>query len=157
MIVWGERTPLGQIKLYERWREELAEAVPAGERLRISIDRDRNGKFSSLYHLMLGKVVKAINQGPATTDINQIKKWVKLQRGWFDLVPLPAPKDGLTHAIDYKSTAFAKMGESEFHRFAVDTCDLIREKLAPWIADAPEWAEARAIIDSIAPEGDSAA
>lgn len=152
MIVWGERTPLGQIKIYERWREELVEAIPAGERLRISIDRDRNGKFSSLYHLMLGKVAKAINRGPAETDIDRLKQWVKLQRGWFDVVRLPNPRDGLTHAIAYKSTSFAKMGEAEFHQFAVDTCNLIRDTLAPWIADAPEWREARAIIDQIAPE-----
>lgn len=152
MIVWGELTPLGAIRVYGRWREELAEGFRPGERLRISIDRDRNGKFNSLFHLMLGLIAKAINRGPAETDIDRLKQWVKLQRGWFEVKKLPQPINGVDHAIAYKSTSFAKMTESEFHRFAVDTCELIRDQLAPWIADAPEWAEARSIIDSIAPE-----
>ena len=153
MRVWGEMADDGTIRPYGRWRMELAEAgFKPGQRLQINVDRDRNGKFNSLYHLMLSFIVKAINQGPAETDIDRLKQWVKLQRGWFDVVPLPTPRDGLTHVIAYQSTSYATMAEDEFHRFAVDTCDLIRDKLAPWIADAPEWQEARAIIDSIAPQ-----
>lgn len=151
MTVWGELTALGAIKIYGRWREELAESFRPGERLRISVDRDRNGKFNSLAHLCLGLVAKAINRGPATTDIDQLKNWIKLQRGYFDVIDLPTPKDGLTHVIQYHSTSYASMSEGEFHAFMADACDLIREKLAPWIAGAPEWAEARGIIDSIAP------
>lgn len=67
------------------------------------------------------------------------------------MIDLPTPKDGLTHVIQYHSTSYASMSEGEFHAFMADACDLIREKLAPWIAGAPEWAEARGIIDSIAP------
>lgn len=150
MRVWGTITKDGLLEPYAMWRDELS-ALRPGDRLRITVDKDRNGKFSSLFHLMLGLIAKAINRGPANTDIEALKKWIKLKKGWFDVVPLPHPKDGITHVIDYHSTSFAAMGEAEFHRFAIDACELIRTELAPWIGDAPEWREARAIVDSIAP------
>jgi hypothetical protein len=96
--------------------------------------------------------VKAINRGPATTSIDDLKSWVKLKKGWYDLVPLPHPRDGMTHAIAYKSTAFASMGETEFHQFCMDACELIRADLAPWISEAPEWLEIEPIVNSILPE-----
>ena len=151
MRVWGEKTRDGLLKPYAMWGEAL-DVIKPGERLRITVDKDRNGKFSSLFHLMLGLIAKAINRGPAETDIDKLKKWVKLKRGWFDVVPLPAPKDGISHVIDYHSTSFAKMGEDEFRRFCVDACELIRDELAPWIGDAPEWRDALAIIETIRPE-----
>jgi hypothetical protein len=45
------------------------------------------------------------------------------------------------------------MAEAEFHQFAVETCELIRAELAPWIGDSPEWRDALAIIAQISPEG----
>jgi hypothetical protein len=41
------------------------------------------------------------------------------------------------------------MSEEEFHQFATDACNLIRDDLAPWIKDAPEFRDVTAIIDSI--------
>ncbi|WP_299134552.1 hypothetical protein [uncultured Amaricoccus sp.] len=139
------------MRVYARFADDLS-TFPRGERLRVVVDLDRNGKFSALYHLMLGRLARAINRGPASTNINTLKKWVKLKRGWFDLVDVQHPTLGTMQAIDYKSTAFAKMGEEEFHRFAVDTCDLIRAELAPWVSQSPEWAEIAGIIATIAPE-----
>lgn len=151
MKVWGEVTRDGMIAPYIRWRGELVEEYRPGDRLVISVDKDRNGKFSSLFHLMLGLIVKAINRGPAQTTIDDMKRWVKLKRGWYAVVALPHPQDGITHAIMLKSTAFASMGEGEFQQFARETCELIRDELAPWISNAPEWGEALTIINQIAP------
>jgi hypothetical protein len=128
------------------WADAMKEFRP-GERVQVTVDRDRNGKFNSLFHLCLGMIAKAINRGPATTDIDQLKKWVKLQKGWYTLVRVPPPHHGW--AIDYKSTSFAAMSEEEFHQFATDACNLIRDDLAPWISDAPEFRDVTAIIDSI--------
>lgn len=150
MRIWGERRPDGTLKPYARWREAL-EDFPVGERLRINVDRDRNGKFSALYHVMLSLIARAINRGPATTDVDALKRWVKLKKGWYEVVALPHPRDGVTHAIDFKSTAFASMGEEEFRQFALDTCEAIRAELAPWLGDAPEFSEAMTIINTIAP------
>ena len=149
--IWGQR--MGQVIVpYQKFQQDLAD-IPEGLRIRVKIDRDRNGKFSALFHVMLGLLVKAINNGPATTDIDKLKQWVKLKKGHYDVVLLPKPApDGTTHAIDYHSTSFAKMGEEEFHAFCADACDLIRAELAPWVAGSPEWAEAEAIINSILPE-----
>lgn len=149
MKAWGEILPDGSIRPYARWREKLRERFRPGDRLQVSVDKDRNGKFNALAHLMFGMVVKAINAGPGETDIDRLKRWVKLQTGRYDLVKLPQPKDGQTHAIDYHSTAFAKMGEDEFHAFMVDACELIRDRMAPWIADSPEWTEIQIILGSI--------
>ena len=150
--IWGIRDGY-TLRPYKAYCGAL-EDIPEGVRLRISVDKDRNGKFSSLYHLMLGKVAKAVNRGPATTSIDSLKNWVKIKRGWYDLIELPAPTPtGETHAVQYQSTSFATMGEDEFHRFAVDTFDLIAAELAPWIKDAPEWGEVQGFIRNILPEG----
>lgn len=149
--IWGHRYGY-TIVPYQKFMEDI-EAFPEGVRLRIKIDTDRNGKFSALYHLMLGKVVKAINAGPAKTDIKTLKEFIKLKRGWFEVVDLPAPlSDGTKHAIHYHSTAFAAMPEREFHQFCVDSCDMIRHEMAPWINQSAEWPEIQSIINSIAPE-----
>lgn len=149
--MWGQRHGTAIVP-YAKFQPML-DKMPEGVRLRLTVDTDRNGKFSSLFHVMLGLLVDAINRGPASTSIDALKQWVKLKTGRFDLVKLPRPApDGTTHAIDYHSTAFHKMGESEFHQFCTGACDLIRAELAPWVAGSEEWAEARKIIDSIAPE-----
>ena len=149
--LWSQR--VGQaIVPYGKYQEDLAD-LPEGCRLRIKLDKDRNGKFSSLFHLMLGKLAKAINRGPAQTNIDALKQWVKLKKGWYDAVPLPQPApDGTSHAIVFRSTNFASMGEEEFHAFCTDACELIRAELAPWVSSAPEWPEVRQIIASITPE-----
>lgn len=149
--IWGIRDGYS-LRPYSKFAGAL-EAIPEGARLRIKIDKDRNGKFSALFHLMLGMIADAVNQGPATTDINKLKQWVKLKKGHYDLVKLaqPAP-DGTTHAIEYHSTSFAKMGEEEFHAYAQDACELIRAELAPWVGDSPKWREAMDILNSILPE-----
>ncbi len=150
--VWGEVIPgCRMLKVYGRHVETLAQFQP-GERLRITVDRDRNGKFNALVHVMIGMLVSAINRGPATTSTRDLKKWIKLKKGWFDIIPLPTPVGTQTHAIDYRSTSFAEMAEGEFHQFATDLCDLVRNDMAPWVADAPEWPEILAIVESIAPE-----
>lgn len=154
--VWGEIVGPRDLRIYGMHAHAL-EGFRRGERLRISVDRDRNGKFSALYHVMLGKLASAINRGPATTNIDQLKKWVKLRKGYYDVVPLPRPVEGQTSAIEYRSTAFSKMAEGEFHKFAQDTCELIRAELAPWVADAPEWPEINAILSSIEPAREGAA
>ncbi|MBN8292860.1 DUF1367 family protein [Rhodobacter sp. NTK016B] len=149
--IWGQRR--GSVFVpYQKFGAAFEE-IPEGARLKVKIDRDRNGKFSALFHVALGLLVAAINRGPASTSIDALKQWVKLKKGWYDVVELPHPApDGQTHAIAYRSTSFATMGEAEFHAFCTDACELIRAELAPWVSSAPEWAEVRAIIDSIAPE-----
>ena len=147
--LWGQRVGPAFVP-YKMFHRNL-DAIPEGVRLRITVDKDRNGKFNALFHLMLGMVAKAVNRGPAKTDIDALKAWVKLKYGWFDLVLLPMPVDDQTHAIAYRSTAFDKMGEAEFHGFATQACELISAELAPWIKDAPEWAEIREILASINP------
>ncbi len=145
--VWGTKTDARTLRLYDKHAPNI-EDFRIGERLRISVDRDRNGKFSALYHVMLSKLANAINRGPAQTDIDQLKDWVKLRKGWFDLEDVK--HDGKTvQAIRFRSTAFAKMPEGEFHKFAVDTCELIRDDLAPWIGNSPEWWEIAIILDKI--------
>lgn len=149
--VWGERRGNAFLP-YKKFADDFA-SVPEGVRLKVKIDKDRNGKFSALFHLMLGLLAKAINRGPAQTDIEALKSWIKLKKGWYDTVALPHPtQDGQTHAIAYRSTSFAKMGEDEFHAFCIDACELIRAELAPWVSNAPEWPEVRQIINSILPE-----
>jgi len=151
--VWGEVIAGGRmLKVYGRHAETLEKFHP-GDRLRITVDLDRNGKFNALVHVMIGKLVAAINRGPAKTSTRDLKKWVKLKKGWYDVVPLPVPVNGQTHAIDYRSTAFHEMAEGEFHQFAMDVCELVRAELAPWVKDAPEWGEIMAIVDTILPEG----
>lgn len=151
MKVWAEVTDSGTIAPYAKWRGLLKEEFRTGERLKITVEKDRNGRFSALFHLALSLIAKAINRGPANADVTSLKRWVKLKKGWFDVVPLPVPQDGITHVIDYHSTAFDKMDELEFHRFATEACNLIRDELAPWISGAPEYAEAVAIINQITP------
>lgn len=148
--IWGQRHGATFVP-YAKFMDALDD-IPEGVRLKLVIDKDRNGKFNALFHVLLDRVAKAVNRGPAKTDIDTLKAWVKLKRGWFDLVLLPMPVDGQTHAIGFRSTSFAKMGEVEFHQFAAQTCDLIRDELAPWIASSREWAEIRQIIDGIAPQ-----
>lgn len=149
--VWGKRVGVSLVP-FGMFQRMLAN-FPEGERLRIKIDMDRNGKFNSLFHVMLELLVRAINRGPAQTSIDSLKQWVKLRTGRYDLVKLPNPApDGTTHAIDYHSTSFAKMGEDEFHQFCVDACELIRAELAPWVSGSDEWGEAQKIVNSIAPE-----
>lgn len=150
--VWGERIGPRDFRVYARFEDAIDRFRP-GDRLRIRIDRDRNGKFNAFYHLMLSKICAAANRGPVHLDIDGLKKWVKLKRGWFEVVPLPpnmAKLAGQETAIEYISTSFAAMpDESEFHRFAADTRDLIRDELAPYIAGSPEWEEISAMLDSI--------
>ena len=154
MIVWGQRYGATFVP-YQKFMQTMDD-IPEGVRLKITVDKDRNGKYNALFHLMLDKVARAINRGPAKTDIDTLKQWVKLKRGWYDVVLLPIPVDGQTHAIDYHSTSFAKMGEAEFHQFATQACDLIRDELAPWISSSPEWVEVRGILESISPHEVSA-
>lgn len=149
--VWGQRDGI-TIVPYAKFHKAIAE-FPEGVRLRIKIDKDRNGKFSALFHVLLGLLVDAINRGPAQTDIDKLKQWVKLKKGHYDVVALPNPVGEITHAIDYHSTSFAKMGETEFHQFCADACELILAELAPWVANSPEWPEAQQIIHSILPDG----
>lgn len=152
MIAWGERVDARHFRVYARFQDDFA-SLPTGTRLRVSVDKDRNGRFSALVHVMIGLLVRAINRGPAKTSTRDLKKWVKLKKGWYDVVPLPTPVNGQTHAIDYRSTAFHEMAEGEFHQFAMDLCEMVRSELAPWVKDAPEWAEIVTIVDSILPEG----
>lgn len=158
--VWGETRLVrlnGQDRImlmpYVKYGDQLQD-LGNGQRLKIRIDVDRNGKFSGLYHVMLGMVVKAVNRGPTRTDINRLKRWVKLKTGRYDLVPLDvAGPDGQTHAIDYHSTSFKDMDEGEFYEFAMDTCDLIASpEMAPYIKDSPEWPEIMKILKSILPK-----
>lgn len=149
--VWGIYDG-NALRPYRKFQDTLGD-FQDGERLRIKVERDRGGKFNALYHVMIDLIVKAVNRGPATTSIKEMKNWVKLKKGWYEIKPLPAPApDGQTSAIEYKSTSFASMGEEEFHAFAVDTCELLAAELAPWIKDSPEWLEAKQIIDTIKPE-----
>ena len=147
--IWGQRDGIAIIP-YARFHKAMAE-FPEGVRLRIKIDKDRNGKFSALFHVLLGLLVDAINRGPAQTDIDKLKQWVKLKKGHYDVVQLPNPVGEITHAIDFHSTSFAKMGDTEFHAFCVDACELILAELAPWVAGSPEWPDAQQIICSILP------
>jgi hypothetical protein len=152
LTIWGQRKGY-KIQPFRAHMEAL-ESIPEGARLRISIDEDRNGRFSSLFHAMLGKVAKAINRGPAKTSVADLKKWVKLKRGWYRVVELPTPgPGGETVAVDYQSTAFDQMGDGEFHRFAGDAVDLIASELAPWITQAPEWEQIDTMLKAISPEG----
>lgn len=149
--IWGFRK--GAFLVPYRMHEQALADLPEGVRLKISVDLDRNGKFSSLYHVMLGKVADAVNRGPATTSIDDLKKWVKLRQGYYDVVPLPTPgPGGETVAIEYKSTSFKSMGDREFHDFAIASCELIADQLAPWIKQAPEWADIREMLLSILPK-----
>jgi hypothetical protein len=151
LTIWGQRK--GYTIQPFRAHMEALEAIPEGARLRIVIDEDRNSRFSSLFHAMLGKVAAAINKGPAKTSIEDLKRWVKLKKGWYRLVDLPTPgPNGETVAIDYRSTAFEKMGDGEFHQFAIDACDLIASELAPWITQAPEWSKINDMLRRINPE-----
>lgn len=150
--VWGRKTGPDTLRIYGHHAPQL-EAFHEGDRLRIVVDKDRNGKFNSLFHVMLSKVADAINRGPARTSIDDLKRFVKLRKGLYDVVTLPRPTPtGETTSVAFKSTSFAKMGEEEFHRFALDACELIRAELAPWVADSPEWPEIATILNSILPE-----
>ena len=149
MRFWGEILPSGDLRLYARWKQKAQDAFRPGDRLQISVDKDRNGKFNALAHLMFGKVCDAVNRGPASMDIDRLKRWVKLQTGRYEVIALPRPVNGVSHAIEYQSTAFAKMGEAEFHDFMVDACELIRDRMAPWIEDSDQWPEIQAILGSI--------
>lgn len=135
-----------------KWTPELEKFHP-NDRLRIKIEKGRNEKFNSLYHLMLSMMVKVINRGPASTSVDKLKKWVKYETGRYDVVKLDQDTPGGHQvAIDWHSTSFAEMGEDEFHQFALDTCDLILRELAPWAVNSPEWPEILKIINSIKPE-----
>lgn len=149
-VMWGTRAGPDTFRVYRAYAEKVDEFHPA-DRLRITVDLDRNGKFNSLFHVMLDKLAKAINRGPATTTPDALKKWVKIKKEWYDLVEVTTPR-GQTVAIDYHSTSFAAMGEDEFKRFALDACELIRAELAPWVSASPEWEDVRAIIASISGE-----
>lgn len=130
----------------------MLEKVREGDRVRIVIDSDRNGKFNSLFHVLLSKAVDAINRGPAQTSITSLKNFVKLKKGYYKIVDLPTPTPtGETTSVEFKSTSFHTMGEEEFHQFAVDTCDLIANELATWIKDSPEWGEIKQMVRSIMP------
>ena len=149
--IWGQRK--GYTIQPFRAHMETLESIPEGARLRVSIDEDRNGRFSSLFHAMLGKVAAAVNRGPAKTSIPDLKKWVKIKKGWYRVVDLPSlGPNGETVAIDYKSTAFDQMGDGEFHEFARDAVDLIASDLAPWITQAPEWNNIKDMLRRIDPE-----
>lgn len=154
--VWGEKRGPDTLFIYAKHRDALADLFQ-GDRLRIVVEKDRNGKFNALYHVMLSLIVKAVNSGPASTSIDALKRWVKLKTGAFDVVELPKPTtctatgEVITTSIEYHSTSFAAMGEEEFHRFAVDTVDLIRAELAPWIDRSDEWPEIIKIMASISP------
>lgn len=147
--VWGQKEDARTIVLYLKYADALEAFMPS-DRLRIRIEKDRNGKFNSLFHVMLDRCVKAMNRGPAETTIEDLKKWVKLKNGWYDIVTLPEPATGgQVEAIDYKSTNFSSMGEEEFGRFVQNTCQIIEQELAPWISDAPEWLEISEMLASI--------
>lgn len=147
--VWGQKEGPYTLRLYSKYGEAL-EDLHQGDRLRIVVEKDRNGKYNSLFHVLLDLLSKAINRGPAQTSIDGLKKWIKIKKGYYDVIPLPTPTlDGQTHAIDYKSTSFKTMGEEEFHAFTVEACELISAELAPWVAQSPEWEEAQRIIASI--------
>jgi hypothetical protein len=151
MKVWAEVASGGIIAPYSKWRAQIAEEFKPGERLKVTVEKDRNGKFSSLFHLALSLIAKAINRGPAYATVESLKQFIKLRKGWYDVIELPANSSGQTHAVRFHSTAYAKMDDQEFHRFAREACTLIQAELAPWIDGAPEWSEALAIINQIAP------
>lgn len=147
-VIWGYLGNDGALHPYQRWADRLGN-VRSGDRLRIVVEKDRNGKFNSLYHLMLSKCVDAINAGPipTETDIPKLKRWVKKETGRYDVIRKP----GEEPFIDYHSTDYASMGDDEFIIFARDTCDLIRERLAPWISQSPQWPEIENMLCSIQP------
>ncbi len=151
-LAYGQKIGPRTVRLFLRYSETL-EKFTEGDRIRLTIQKDRYGKFNSLFHVMLSLLVKAVNSGPASTTIDDLKNWVKIQKGWYDVVPLKKPlPDGTTSAVVYRSTSFKGMGEDEFQKFAIDACDLIRNDLAPWVADSPEWQEAMQILKTIEPE-----
>lgn len=143
--VWGEMIDGRTIRVYGKYQDALAKIGP-GKRLRLKVDKDRNGKFNSFYHVMLDLCVKAANRGPVETSIDLLKKWVKENTGRYRIVKLPSGRE----VIDYDSTDFASMGEGEFHQFAQDTAILIRDKFAPYISDSDEWREIETMITQLA-------
>lgn len=154
MIIWGERS--GQyIVPYKHYREKLA-GLPEGQRLRICVDQDRNGKFNALFHVLLGLVADAVNSGPGSTTDAKLMKWIKLKNGWYDFEPLKNPVmapngEVISYSLEYRSTKFSKMGEAEFQAFCRDACELITHEVAPWILAAPQWPQIEEIIAGILP------
>lgn len=148
--LWGYRNGY-TIVPYKAYLGTL-EKFHEGDRIRIVIDKQRNGKYSSLFHVMLSKIVAAMNRGPAQTSIKQLKNFIKLRKGYYKIVELPQPTPtGETTSVEFRSTSFHAMGQEEFYQFTVDSCDLIVNELAPWVKDSPEWPEVMQIVRTILP------
>ena len=148
MIFYGEHKGDGQLVLYAR-HAALMSKRRRGVRLRIEVKEDRNGKFNSLYHLMLGKVCEGLEAGGVHADIDDLKTLLKERHGLFTMEPHPR-REGVM-VMRYKSTSFATMDEEEFQRFVAKSCRYLAEASPDWLKDSPQWSEIHDILADITP------
>lgn len=134
-------------------RGEVAlEGLREGEVIKAEIKRERNPAFHRLYWAMIQAITDALNRGPAQTTPEQLHEWLKIKLGHYELVELPpaaAKAIDQSHAIRLTKTDFKSMDQEAFKGFVGEATRLIRENIAPWIIDAPEWREVSDMLRSI--------
>ncbi len=140
------------------WRHALGE-VPIGEKVRVEVSRPRNSRHHRMFFALLQLSVTALNRGPAGTTVDALLDWLKGKLGYYEIVELPpnlAQTTGQSHAVRFKSIRFAAMDQTAFANFADEAMRLIRDEIAPWIDESPEWPEIEDILrrsQTVHPDG----
>lgn len=129
---------------------ELAR-LPKGKLIRVEAKVPRHGKHHRLICKAFSLVAEALNEGPTNQqwDVEGVMEYVKLATGHIEIFKLPkkaARKYGTETGVRPKSIAFDKMDQSAFETFAYQALTLIRDELAPWLEDAPQWIEIQDIF-----------
>lgn len=125
--------------------------LPKGVPLRVEPSQPRNVKQHRLFWAFATYVAAALNDGPTALawDAERVVMHLKLATGHVELAKL-APKDakrlGIDHVALPKSISFAAMDGTEFSRFMDQAFIHVRDQMAPWIMQSPNWREIKTIL-----------
>lgn len=128
----------------------MIEALPKGVALKVSPKQPRNLRQHRLFWAFATLVSEALNAGPSGEwTPEKVVTHIKLATGRVELMRLSradAKRVGVDVAAIPSSISFAKMDGVEFGAFMEKAFAHIRDNIAPWIADSPDWPEIRSIL-----------
>lgn len=126
------------------------EALPKNTPLRIAPNQPRNLKQHRLFWAFATLVSAALNKGPeGTWTPEKVVTHIKMATGHTEILRLgraDAKRVGAEYAAVPKSISFAKMDGVAFSALMEAGFAHIRDNIAPWIEDSPDWPEIRSIL-----------
>lgn len=141
--IWLRRGVGSALLPADRRAEDAIRALPDREEVRCEVRADRHGKYHRLYFNMLHHVVEALNNGPAETNEDELRDWIKIKLGHVELKELPpalARAADQSHVLMLKSWSWAKMDQRQFEGVFLESVRLFLSEW-PWLRSSPQWPE----------------